>query len=1681
MISRPSLVFTAALALPVAAQIPAFPGAQGFGANATGGRGGDVYYVTTLNNNGAGSLREGLNTAPTAGRTIVFAVSGYIPVVSDTNFNVPSNVTIAGQTAPGDGVGLRGGRMLISGSNVVMRHFRIRHGKNGTGGDCLNIANTASSTMLDHISLMFSTDENFSFFNSSVNNFTMQYSNSTWGMERHNAGGLWDLQNGSCHHTLWAHHRTRNPKARPNGVLEWINNVTFHWRNEGFIMGDSQSPANWKANVRGCYYISIDDADSGSTVRSTGLTKAYVASNGVPNFSLYLDDTLYDYDDNGVLDGTNRGYGIVSGSEFVPGDAVGTNRYYKSSTPFTGATGSAAITVDEALTGYKKVISSSSPLRLDANHAGPLRDELDSLLVDSVVNQYSILVQKDGKVDGEDPARTNNGEQLLADQYGITNNGFGTLNGTTPPVDSDLDGMPDAWEVSLNGKNGIAYNVAADDHNNAFTAGQLPNTFFPANTPVGYTLLEEYLHFLAIPHATISKNTQASPSQQTINLAKYTSAFTNTPAFTLTGVTNGVVQQFLADGTTPSATGPVVKFTPTTDFIGRAGFSFTVTDADGSQWTQQFALLVSGSTVPRDLTWIGGNAANAWDSSTSNWWNGSSATTFGDGDRVLFDDRGSASPAIHLQGSLVVDAMTVTGTKNFTFTGPGSLTSVGTLTKAGDTTLTLSTPFSFAGGTFLNGGLTVINNGGNLSGGAIQFSGGSTLTANNGSSYLTISPDIKVAAGAVGNINLAQRADLNGSLSGGGTFNIFSPSTLGTEGRVYLNGTTVGCTGTVNLSGGATAPGNAGRIAFKSVAGSFNGFDNARVNLSGIDLFTSNGSGGNIHAIGRLGGDANSRMRGSYSGGTTTWAVGGLGGDSTYAGEIMNGTSTTSLTKTGTGTLTLSGANSYTGATSVNSGTLRVTGSLGNTAVTVAGGATLSGTATLGGSLSLSGGSTVSPGNNPGETGTLTVANGLTLASGVNLRLDLTSNPNGANDQIIVQAGSLSQTGTFNFAFNPIDGYIGAGTYFLVTGAPNSSASGVGFTHNLPANTRQSFTIARSSTGAAGAKSIWLAVGGTAGNLTWTGSTSSWDIANTTPWTGGPSGDNRFFNLDTVTFGDNAANRSVTLATAMEPAQVIVNNNGSAYTFNGGGSLAGATVLIKRGSGALNLANTAAYSHTGGTEVEAGTLAISGGSALLGSADIRLKGGTLALPADASFLSNSIVVSANSAISSSYGGNSTILNSTSSTLTSSGEPTLSLAGVSGILSINGAMGAYSGTIAFDSGSGMLRLNSNSSGSNDVNFGSASAHFDLGSGAATLANRNGNISIHIGALTGGPNTHLNGRQSGSGSTATTYIIGGKNLTTVFSGAISHAGDLAGLTVIKTGFGSLGLAGNSNFTGSIGVEQGTLEISGSSVVSGDVRVDAAAALTLTAGTLGANQLITDGPMSGSGTLQADWTAHNSITGRGFTSGVPGILQVNGSANFDGGTLKMLGGIQSDRIQVSGDLSLEAVVQVALSAGTSFGRYPLLTCGGSLSVGSVALTGIPGGITAHLSTSTAGHVDLVIDDSDEDSLPDSWENLHFGNLSSGPTQDNDGDGSNNQAEFRLNLDPADGSSAFRAISTGQGLSWPSAPGLVFTVMRSLTLETGSWQNVATVIGPAASSTASWTDPAAFGKAFYQVEFTP
>lgn len=585
---RPVLLLSLAAALSGYAQIPAFPGAEGFGANATGGRGGDVYVVTNLNSSGAGSLRYGVDNAPTTGRTIVFAVSGYIPISynSDTGNQtlrvVKNKVTIAGQTAPGDGIGLKDGRILMTGNNCVIRNLRIRHGKNGGAGDCLNVDSSAGTSIVDHLTLQFSTDENISFFNSTLNHFTMQNSVSAWGLESHNAGGLWDLQNGSCHHSLWAHHKTRNPKARPSGLLEWVNNVTYDW-GIGFIMGDSQTPAAWKANVVASYFLAPP-----SYRDNTALESATVDRNGNPNFSLYLNNCRHDSDTDGILNGTDKGYAIVAGSEYQSGDPAGANRYVKALTPFPGASGNIAIQTDDPLLAFKKVVSDSGAVRMDATGAGSLRDEVDTLLFNNVTTQAHSRISSESDLP-------------------VSNSGFGALNPSTAPVDTDKDGMPDLWESTL------GYNPALASHNTASpnngTIVTAP-TFFPANTPAGYTHLEEYLHFRSIPHGIIAENTTAAPTSLTVDLRRYTKGFSSNPTFALSSITGGTVQQFASNGTTVSATGPIITFTPSANTHGRAGFSFTVTDAEGSTWTRPFAILVTAGSAPETIVQLNVDCGN---------------------------------------------------------------------------------------------------------------------------------------------------------------------------------------------------------------------------------------------------------------------------------------------------------------------------------------------------------------------------------------------------------------------------------------------------------------------------------------------------------------------------------------------------------------------------------------------------------------------------------------------------------------------------------------------------------------------------------------------------------------------------------------------------------------------------------------------------------------------------------------------------------------------------------------------------------------------------------------------------------------------------------------------------------------------------------------------------------------
>ncbi|MFY7816740.1 MAG: autotransporter-associated beta strand repeat-containing protein [Akkermansiaceae bacterium] len=1607
------------------AQIPAFPGAQGYGAFATGGRGGDVYTVTNLNSTGAGSLYNGLTTIPANGRTIVFAVSGQIHLAGGIATRITQNkLTIAGQTAPGDGVMLRNGTLRISADDIIIRHLRFRHGKNGSGGDCIDLDSGCQNAILDHISMAFSTDENISSFGSPPENLTMQWSFNAWGLESHSAGGLWDQNHATCHHSLWAHNHTRNPKARPNGLLEWANNVTFDW-DIGFIMGDSATPANWKANVIGNYFV----CPPGNII-SKPLIGANLDRNGYPNFSVHVANNLHDNNGDGILNGTDRGWNIVNGSAYHATNNP-TGNYLRLDTPVSG---SSTLTVESPLLAHKKIVSHGGALRTDIGYSGTYRDEVDSRLIQNLTTQ------------------TRNHITRESDLTGISNAGFGTFNASAAPVDSDKDGMPDFYETAL------GWNPSTQDHNTelANSGGLVTGTnFFPSATPAGYTRLEEYLHYLSIPHGTVPRNIAGSPTHVQIDLSKFTAGFSDAPLFTVSNIVGGTIVQ--------SGVGNrIVTFTPTLNLTGRARFDFSVTDSAGHSFTQTCGLVVTSTGLPRDISWKG--LGNTWDTNTAtNWLQTSNNTTvaYSDGDRVTFDQSGIAQANVSIVGDLVPTLVDVNATGNYTFGGTGSVNSSGALTKRGSGTLNLATAQNYLSGTTVEAGTLTINNPGSLSGGSVTLWDGTTLT--NGyptGTSSTQNAGIHVPVGNSATINSGNRFALAGPLTGAGTLNCNVQTTVT---RFDIKGTTAAYTGRINFI-------NAGGVRLFYVGGTFNGFDNTWLDVGGsVSLQPQTNSGGNTCNISTLSGNSNTANLAGGSAGAVAYVVGAGNNSTTFAGSI---TGNATFTKNGSGTLILAGTNTFSGATTLATGGLLIDGSLGSS-VTVSNGAMLGGDGNISGNVTANAGAILSPGTTPFTGATLTIGGGLTLQSNT-IYCDLSHSPTGANDKIVV-GGTLGLTGAQYFQFLLLNGSLAAGTYDLIS-ANNSTASGVTLAHNLPNDSRQTFALARSAAGSNPSK-VWLTVSGNPTTLTWTGTTSnSWDTTTTNNWSG--ASPNTFYNNDDVLLNDTALTRAVTITGTLAPRTAEINTS-LGYTFSGTGSIGGTASLTKNGTGTLTLSNTTANTFSGGITLNAGNINLSNDTLNangLGTGPVTMNGGVISMFDNMSSYNNftaQLIVP---------NGATARINADSrvdiyGSLAGGGTLQFYVPNVRSTLFANWSVFTGNLNVLTDANGGDFRMGNPYSYPGFpqalVNLSDRIwAYYDgtLAEGAGTT--------IPIGALSG---TSLSTLQGGStGGRALTYRIGGKNTDALFAGTISERNTGTATNYIKTGTGVWTLSGTGNWNGGTSIEQGTLKITGTSACAGATQMSSGSVLRIEAGSLTTESvnLVNGSTLAGWGNLTADLNAEGVIEGRGFASGTAGTLNIQGSV-FLGSTsvTRMRAGITTDLINVSGDLALDGTMLINLSPGTTFGRYRLISCSGIIS-GSLALSGIPIGTTAQLSTSTNA-IDLVINDSDEDGLPDTWEIMHFGNLSKTALQDSDGDGTSNLAEYRLNLLPNNGSQFFKAgiirNPNSYTITWPSAAGVVFTVQRSTNLI--DWITMATVTG---IGTYTDTNPP-IGKSLYRVSFIP
>lgn len=384
----------------------AFPGAEGFGKDAIGGRNGEVYVVSNLNDSGTGSLRDAVSKPD---RIVVFQVGGLIKIKE--RIVVSKRVSILGQTAPGDGITVYGnGWSFSNADDAIVRYIRIRMGKGGTSGnDAAGIAE-GKNMIFDHISVSWGRDETFS-INGAASNITIQNSIISQGLETHSCGGLMqtELDNGiSLFRNLYIDNKTRNPKVK--GTNDFINNIVYNWGGGGgYIAGDSSGQS--EANIIGNYFISGP---------STGVT---AFTRGNDNFKGYVEANFYDSDKDGALSGTELG---VASSNYG-GMAIQTTKFAHPA-PAKVLSAADALTYVESSVGASKV-----------------RDAVDERLI--------LELKSYGKTG-----------QLISDENASPMNGPGTIAGGTPWTDANGNGIPDDLEDKFNNVEDWANSLVPSDY-----------------------------------------------------------------------------------------------------------------------------------------------------------------------------------------------------------------------------------------------------------------------------------------------------------------------------------------------------------------------------------------------------------------------------------------------------------------------------------------------------------------------------------------------------------------------------------------------------------------------------------------------------------------------------------------------------------------------------------------------------------------------------------------------------------------------------------------------------------------------------------------------------------------------------------------------------------------------------------------------------------------------------------------------------------------------------------------------------------------------------------------------------------------------------------------------------------------------------------------------------------------
>ena len=430
---------------------PAFPGAEGFGRYVSGGRGGNVYHVTSLADDGTeGTLRWALGKS--GAKTIVFDVSGTIHLQSSLDIAI-GNVTIAGQTAPGDGICVADYPVAIKANNVIVRYMRFRLGNknvllNGADGWDAFGGMDQENIIVDHCSVSWSIDECLSVLGNK--NTTVQWClvaqslvNSGHSKGAHGYGGNWGGSGASFHHNLIAHHGSRTPRLGPRPTtqlderMDMRNNVIYNFGGNGCYGGEGMT-----VNIVNNYYKpgpGTPTDKKGYRIAGIGIrTQSYVDTYPAYAPALHLWGKYFvtgNYNTKySSVNNDNWTYGIIN--QIKASDCDGTfTAETKDSIKLAEPMDFVATTTHSADVAYDRV--------LDYAGASLSRDSFDELMVSDARNGAASYTGK-GLSKGFVNSQDDNRPADAADDWSA----WPTLNSTAAPIDTDGDGMPDEWEKS---------------------------------------------------------------------------------------------------------------------------------------------------------------------------------------------------------------------------------------------------------------------------------------------------------------------------------------------------------------------------------------------------------------------------------------------------------------------------------------------------------------------------------------------------------------------------------------------------------------------------------------------------------------------------------------------------------------------------------------------------------------------------------------------------------------------------------------------------------------------------------------------------------------------------------------------------------------------------------------------------------------------------------------------------------------------------------------------------------------------------------------------------------------------------------------------------------------------------------------------------------------------------------